>query len=161
MAELKPKIAPGSRVRMHFSLTLPDTTEVLSTYGGEPLEFTLGDNTMEQMLEFALLGLRGGDEQELLVSGDDVYGARDENQIHWLERNSFPADQALNPGEIMLFSAAEGDELAGVVLAVEEDLVQIDFNHPLSGKHFHYKVTILDVEEALDSDPVANDQLCR
>ncbi|MEW8505201.1 MAG: FKBP-type peptidyl-prolyl cis-trans isomerase [Candidatus Thiodiazotropha sp.] len=157
MAEFKPKISPTSRVRMHFSLRLQDGTEILSTYGGEPLAFTLGDETMEQLLEFALLGLRAGDEQDLLVSGDEVYGPRDETQIHWLERNNFSPDQALSPGEIIAFSTPEGEELAGMVLAAEENRVHVDFNHPLSGKHFHYKVTILDVDEAHAPDPTTGD----
>ncbi|MEW8408443.1 MAG: FKBP-type peptidyl-prolyl cis-trans isomerase [Candidatus Thiodiazotropha sp.] len=152
MAEFKPRISPKSRVRMHFSLTLPDDTEVISTYGGEPLAFTLGDNTMEQLLEFAILGLRAGDEQDLLVSGDEVFGPRDETRIHWLERTLFPPDQRLTPGEIIAFTTPEGEELAGMVLEVDNGRVHIDFNHPLSGKQFHYKVTILDVEAAPDPE---------
>ncbi|MEW8561581.1 MAG: FKBP-type peptidyl-prolyl cis-trans isomerase, partial [Candidatus Thiodiazotropha sp.] len=152
MADFKPKISPDSRVRMHFSLTLPDDTEVISTYGGEPLVFTLGDKTMEQLLEFAILGLRAGDEQDLLVSGDEVFGPRDETHIHWLERRSFPPDQLLKPGEIIEFTTPEGEAFAGMVLGVENGRVQVDFNHPLSGKQFHYKVTILDVEAAPDPE---------
>jgi FKBP-type peptidyl-prolyl cis-trans isomerase SlpA len=131
---------------MHFSLTLLDKTEILSTYGDEPLDFCLGDNTMEQMLEFALLGLRAGDEQKLQVSGDDVYGPRDTTLIHWLDRAQFPADQAITPGEIIAFTTPEGEELAGTVLQLEHKRVQVDFNHPLSGKQFLYKVTILEVD---------------
>ncbi|PVV05518.1 MAG: hypothetical protein B6D77_19330 [gamma proteobacterium symbiont of Ctena orbiculata] len=152
MGALKLKITPQSRVKMHFSLTLPDATEIISTYGDEPLDFTLGEDTMEQMLEFALLGLRTGDEQDLLVSGDDVYGPRDDTLIHWLERQEFAPDQSLNPGEIIAFSTPEGEELAGTVLQVEGERVQIDFNHPLSGRQFRYRVTILDVEQAQDPD---------
>ena len=157
MAAFKPKITPLSRVKMHFSLTLPDGTEIISTYGDEPMDFTLGDNTMEQMLEFALLGLRAEDEQDLLVSGDDVYGPRDDTLIHWLDKQEFPPHQSLNPGEIIAFSTPEGEELAGTVLQVDNGRVHVDFNHPLSGKQFHYKVTILEVEQALDQDPSGND----
>jgi FKBP-type peptidyl-prolyl cis-trans isomerase SlpA len=152
MAEFKPKITPLSRVKMHFSLTLPDGTEILSTYGEEPLDFRLGDDTMEQMLEFALLGLRAGDEQELLVSGDDVYGPRDDNMIHWLDKPAFPADHSLNTGEIVAFTTPEGESLAGMVLRVDNERVEVDFNHPLSGRQFRYKVTILEVEEAPTKD---------
>ncbi|MEW8168185.1 MAG: FKBP-type peptidyl-prolyl cis-trans isomerase [Candidatus Thiodiazotropha endolucinida] len=156
MAEFKPKIAPLSRVKMHFSLTLPDGTEIISTYGDEPLDFKLGDNTMEQMLEFAILGLRAGDEQELLVQGDDVYGPRDSTLIHWLDKKAFSTAQPLNPGEIIAFTTPEGKELAGTVLQVDDEGVQVDFNHPLSGKQFSYKVTILDVQEAPDPDRNGN-----
>ncbi|MEW8029923.1 MAG: FKBP-type peptidyl-prolyl cis-trans isomerase [Candidatus Thiodiazotropha sp.] len=157
MAEFKPKIAPLSRVKMHFSLTLPDKTEIVSTYGEEPLEFSLGDNTMEQMLEFALLGLQAGDEQELLVKGDDVYGSRDNTLIHWLDKSEFQADQTFNPGEIIAFTTPEGEELAGTVLQIDDERVQVDFNHPLSGKQFSYKVTILEVEPTPFPGPEKND----
>lgn len=161
MAEFKPKIAPGCRVRMHFSLTLQDKTEIVSTYGGEPLDFILGDNTMEPMLEFALLGLRAEDEQDLLVSGDDVYGPRDETLLHWLNRKDFAANQPLQPGEIIAFTTPEGEALAGTLLQVEDERVHVDFNHPLSGRQFHYKVTILEVDTAPDLNtaninPVSN-----
>ncbi|MES9923547.1 MAG: FKBP-type peptidyl-prolyl cis-trans isomerase [Candidatus Thiodiazotropha endolucinida] len=152
MTEFKPKIAPLCRVKMHFSLTLPDKTEIISTYADEPLDFSLGDNTMEQMLEFAILGLRAGDEQELLVQGDDVYGPRDSTLIHWLDKKEFSSAQPLNPGEIIAFTTPEGEELAGTVLQVGDEGVQVDFNHPLSGKQFSYKVTILDVQETPDPD---------
>jgi FKBP-type peptidyl-prolyl cis-trans isomerase SlpA len=142
---------------MHFSLTLADETEILSTYGGEPLDFRLGDNTMEQMLEFALLGLRAGDEQQLQVSGDDVYGPRDNTLIHWLDSAQFPADQALTPGEIIAFTTPQGEELAGTVLQIEHERVQVDFNHPLSGKQFSYKVTILEVNLAPVQDTHGTD----
>jgi FKBP-type peptidyl-prolyl cis-trans isomerase SlpA len=152
MGEVKPQIAPGSLVRMHFSLTLPDDTEILSTYGGAPLEFTLGDNTMEQMLEFALLGLHSGDEQDLLVSGDDVFGPRDSSLIHWLDRKQFPADQTLTPGELISFTTPQGEEVAGMILKLEDGSVEVDFNHPLCGRQFRYRVTILDVTDAPDTD---------
>ncbi|MCU7814458.1 MAG: FKBP-type peptidyl-prolyl cis-trans isomerase [Candidatus Thiodiazotropha sp. (ex Rostrolucina anterorostrata)] len=148
MTEKKPQIAPGSRVKMHFALTLPDNTEIVSTYQDTPLDFTLGDDTMEQMLELALLGLHAEDEQCLIVSGDDVYGPRDEALIHWLDLEAFPTSQILNEGEVIAFTTPEGEELAGIILKVEVKQVQVDFNHPLSGKQFHYKVTILEIEHA-------------
>jgi FKBP-type peptidyl-prolyl cis-trans isomerase SlpA len=142
---------------MHFSLTFPEGTEILSTYSDQPLDFTFGDNTMEPMLEFALLGLRAGEEQELLVSGDDVYGPRQDSLIHWLDKGAFAANQSLNPGEIIAFTTPEGEELAGTVVHTDNQRVQIDFNHPLSGKSFHYRVTILAVEPSQDQDTQGND----
>ncbi|MCU7924046.1 MAG: FKBP-type peptidyl-prolyl cis-trans isomerase [Candidatus Thiodiazotropha sp. (ex Dulcina madagascariensis)] len=147
MPEKKTQIAPGSRVRMHFSLTLPDDTEVVSTYRENPLEFTLGDNTMEQMLELSLLGLQAGDEQSLLISGDDVYGTKDDERVHWVNKKEFPADQALNTGQVIAFTTPTGEALAGVIEKIERERVLVDFNHPLSGKTIRFKVTILRVEQ--------------
>jgi FKBP-type peptidyl-prolyl cis-trans isomerase SlpA len=131
---------------MHFSLTLGDGTEAVSTYQETPLDFTLGDGTMEPLLEYALLGLHAGDEQALQVSGDEVYGPSDESKIHWLDMDSFPSDMTLCEGQLIAFSAEQDQELAGVVKQIDGERVLVDFNHPLSGKSFRYKVTILSVE---------------
>ncbi|MEW8625526.1 MAG: FKBP-type peptidyl-prolyl cis-trans isomerase [Candidatus Thiodiazotropha sp.] len=140
------RIDPGYRVTMHFSLTLSDGTEVLSTYRESPLEFTLGDGTMEPLLEYALLGLQAGDEQTLEVSGDEVYGPRDEARIHWLKRTEFPQDMALDESQVVAFSTPQGEELAGTILELKDDQLLVDFNHPLSGKTFQYRVSIINVE---------------
>jgi FKBP-type peptidyl-prolyl cis-trans isomerase SlpA len=141
-----PEIAPGMRVSMHFSLSLKDGTEALSTYQDTPLEFTLGDGTLEPMLEYALLGLHAGDEQTLEVSGNEVYGPPDEDNIHWMERQLFPSDMALAEAQVIAFGNDQGESIPGVIQQVEAERVRVDFNHPLSGKPILYKVTILAVE---------------
>ena len=147
MLESNPQIAPGCRVRMHFSLTLPDGTEVLSTYQESPLEFTLGDGTMEPLLEYALLGLHAGDEQALEVSGDEVYGPADETRTHWLGIDEFPPGIALEEGQIIAFTSGQEEELPGTIKQIDGTRVLVDFNHPLSGRAIQYKVTILNVEQ--------------
>lgn len=138
----------GSRVRMHYAMTLQDGTEIVSTYDDEPLLFTLGDGTLEQPLELALIGLRPGDEQNLLVSGDEIYGVADRDNVQWMERGEFPAQLALNEGQIIGFTTPEGDAVAGSVKTVEPSRILVDFNHPLSGTSFNFKVEILEVMPA-------------
>ncbi|MES9850935.1 MAG: FKBP-type peptidyl-prolyl cis-trans isomerase [Candidatus Thiodiazotropha sp. L084R] len=148
MTTSTPEIAMGCHVKMHFSLTLPDGTEVLSTYQESPLEFIMGDGTMEPLLEYALLGLHTGDEQSLEVSGDEVYGAKDQANIHWIERSTFPSDLSLDESQIIVFTTEQGEETPGRIQQIEKEQVLVDFNHPLSGRNFQYKVSILSVESA-------------
>jgi FKBP-type peptidyl-prolyl cis-trans isomerase SlpA len=46
---------------------------------------------------------------------------------------------------VVAFETPGGQELAGLVLAVEGDLVQVDLNHPLSGRPLNIEVEILAV----------------
>lgn len=131
---------------MHFSLALADGTEALSTYQESPLDFVLGDGTMEPLLEYALLGLQAGDEQTVDVSGDEAFGPLDETKVHWLERTAFPSDMPLSESQIIAFTTAQGEALPGVIKNLDEERVLVDFNHPLSGKTFRYRVSILSVE---------------
>jgi len=139
-----PKIIPGSRVRLHLSLALPDGTEALSTFGEEPMEFTLGDGTLQQGLELALYGLRTGAEQTLRLDGNKVYGPRDEANIHAIPLDRFPAGIDPHPGQIVAFDTPQG-ELPGAILELAEGEARVDFNHPLAGREIVFRVEILEV----------------
>jgi len=147
MSEQRIEIGLDSRVRMHFALGLADGTEAVSTFDDEPMAFQMGDGSLAEGLELALYGLAAGDEQELLIDGADVYGPRDSERIQKVELTRFPVGINPEPGLIVAFTNADGEELAGSVLAVEDGLATVDFNHPLAGRELKFRCRILAVDE--------------
>lgn len=139
------EIVTGSEVTLHFRITLPDGTEALSTFGEEPLTVVIGDGTLRGGLELALYGLKAGDTQRLTLEPDQAFGFHDEALIHQMPRSDFPDDMTLEEGQVIGFTAPSGDEAAGSVMAVGEDQVTVDFNHPLAGKQVTFEVEILAV----------------
>lgn len=140
------KIAPGSQVTMHFSLTLTDGTEAASTFGDEPTTIVMGEGSLSEGLELALFGLVAGDEQSLTLEPDQAFGPRNESKVHPMPRENFGPDMELEPGLIIGFTTPDGQELAGIVLEILDSEVIIDFNHPLAGNEVVFKVEILEVE---------------
>ena len=140
------QIQPGSRVRLHLAIKLADGTVAESTFDGEPLDIAIGDGTLVQGLEVALYGMRAGQRQTLTLHPDQAYGARDPEALGWLPRIQFPVDMALQPGALIGFEGPDGEEIAALILAVETDRVQVDFNHPLAGKPIVFESEILAVE---------------
>jgi FKBP-type peptidyl-prolyl cis-trans isomerase SlpA len=140
-------IVPGSRVVMHFSLSLEDGTEVISTYAEEPIAFTLGDGTLEAALESKIVGQQAGDEQALLLSGNDVYGPRHSDNRQWLDIGEFPPSIELETGQVIAFTTPAGEAVAGTVEKLEGGRALMDFNHPLSGRTLIFRTTILQVEQ--------------
>ena len=138
-------VSPGSPIVMHFSLSLEDGTDVVSTFAEEPMAFTLGDGTMEPALEQKLIGLQPGDEQALLLDGSDIYGARDPDNIQWIDIDEFPASIMLAEGQVIAFSTPQAEEVAGRVETIEDSRVALDFNHPLSGRTIIFTAKILKV----------------
>jgi FKBP-type peptidyl-prolyl cis-trans isomerase SlpA len=126
-------------------MTLTDGNEVASTYEEEPFEFTLGDGSMEPELEAVLLNLHAGDEHTVEMSGDEIYGPRQNKSVEWVERDLFPKEMILCKDLIIGFITADDEEVAGLVVDVEPTRVQVDFNHPLSGRRFLFKTTIIDI----------------
>jgi FKBP-type peptidyl-prolyl cis-trans isomerase SlpA len=145
---MKHQIGIASTVTLHLSLTLEDGTVAESTFGEAPLTFTMGDGTLVHGLELALYGLRPGDTQRLELYPEQAFGLRDPEKIHRLPRAQFSPDMMLEPGLIIGFTTAEGEEIPGSVQSVTDDEVEVDFNHPMAGHTVVFEVEILDVVPA-------------
>lgn len=149
------QIQPGSRVRLHLAIKFADGTVAESTFDDAPLELVIGDGTLVHGLEVALYGMRAGQHQTLTLAPAQAYGERDTQAVGWLPREQFPAEMSLQPGALVGFAGPEGEEVAALVIALEDNRVQIDFNHPLAGKPIIFEAEILSVEappEQLDPD---------
>ena len=145
----KPVIGPGSKVCMHFSITLEDGTVAETTRDdNEPLDFVMGDGTVIEGLELALYGLKAGDKQTLTIEPKLSFGYHDPGNVHTMPRSEFPEDMHLNKGVIIEFNTPAGDEVPGTIVEVGDNEVEVDFNHPLAGHEITFEVEILSVEPA-------------
>jgi FKBP-type peptidyl-prolyl cis-trans isomerase SlpA len=117
-----------------------------SSFDDEPQTFVVGDGSVDKGLELALIGLRPNERQTLTLMPGQAFGQRDESNVRWLPKTSFPADMCLEPGQIVGFTVADGEELAGAVLEIDQARVKVDFNHPLAGREIVFEVHILAVE---------------
>ncbi len=142
-------IGPGTRVTLHFSLSLDDGTVVDSTFEREPAVFEVGDGSLLPGYEEALLGLRAGDETRFDMKPEHGFGQHNPANIQQLSRADFDASIALEPGLVLSFADASGAELPGVVADIDDDTVTVDFNHPLAGREIAFRVAILAVEPAV------------
>jgi len=139
-------IGPGDRVRLHFAMTLEDGTEAESTFGDQPVEITIGQGDLQASLEARLTGLRPGERRRFAIAAQEGFGAHDPALIHMLSRREFPPAMELEPGLIIGFTTPAGDEVPGLILDIQGDEVTVDFNHPLAGRDFEFRVEILSVQ---------------
>ncbi len=139
------EILPGSTVTLHFSLSLPDGTEAISTFDEEPLRFQMGDKTFQPGMELALYGLKAGDEQTLTLTPEQAYGDPEPGLVQRLPLSDF-GDLHPEIGQIMSFTLGEVGETMGIIREIDSDEVVVDFNHPLAGHEVVFRVKILAVE---------------
>ena len=131
---------------MHFSLKLADGMLVESSFEEQPHTFVVGDGSVDSGLELALIGLRPNETQTLTLAPGQAFGQRDESAVKWLPKTDFPPHIQLEPGQIIGFTVADDEDLAGAVLEIDEGRVKVDFNHPLAGREIIFEVQILAVE---------------
>ncbi|MEQ9507670.1 MAG: FKBP-type peptidyl-prolyl cis-trans isomerase [Alloalcanivorax xenomutans] len=131
---------------MHFAVRLMDGTEMDSTFGGEPATFVWGDGSLLPGFERAILGLKAGDRRSVFIDAQSGFGEYNEQNVQHFRRDTFAAPDGMEVGTVMNFADAAGAELPGVVSALDEQWVTVDFNHPLAGRELTFEVEIVRVE---------------
>ncbi len=140
------KVRTGSRVTLHFTLCIADGLVVDHTEPDAPLTIVIGQGDIAEGLEKYLIGLAQGEQRHFDILAGEVHGPADPDAQHIFARTDFPADMALVPGTVMGFALPSGEEVPAMIMAVDEDSVQVDFSHPLAEHDLSFDVTILAVE---------------
>jgi FKBP-type peptidyl-prolyl cis-trans isomerase SlpA len=133
------------RVTLHFAVLLETGEEVDTTRRSKPATFDMGDGSVLPGFESVLIGMKAGDDAQILIEAADAFGARNEDNVRLLSVDKF-AGIELEPGLMVSFAATDG-ELPGVVLRVFADTVEVDFNHPLAGRRIVFDVSVLKVAD--------------
>lgn len=138
-------IGPGTRINLHFRLSLDDGSEVDSTFDKTPASFVFGDGSLLPGVEKQLVGLSAGETGSFRIEPEDAFGQPNPSNVQQFSRGEFGLDVPLEPGLVLSFADAKQQELPGVVSKVEGEWVTIDFNHPLAGRTLIFDVEILAV----------------
>ena len=82
-----------------------------------------------------------------VVSPVDGYGEYDENLVFEVTKDDFEKGVEIYEG--LEFQAEIGEEVRlCTVVAIENDAITIDANHPLSGEELHVRAKVLEIRDA-------------
>lgn len=139
-------IGPGMQVTLHFALKLASGDLIDSTFDRDPAVFVVGDGQLLPGFEECLHGLQAGAEQTFEVGPEKGFGQPNPNNRQIMSVDLFDPDMELSEGLMVSFADANKAELPGIIVAIEDGKVEVDFNHPLAGKDLLFDVKILAVE---------------
>ncbi|MDN6320159.1 MAG: FKBP-type peptidyl-prolyl cis-trans isomerase [Marinobacter sp.] len=141
-------IDKDTRVTLHFALKFESGEVIDSTFDKDAATLEIGDESLPEGFEAYLIGMKAGDKASYQVTPEKAFGQHNPSNVQTFKRHEFSADMVLDPGVMISFADARQQELPGVVSRVEGDEVEVDFNHPLSGRTLTFDVEIVDVEPA-------------
>lgn len=140
-----------SAVLLHFTLKLDDGSTAESTRAnGKPALFRLGDGSLSDALETALLGLKVGDKKAFALEPEAAFGNVIPDLIQYFSRRDFMQAGEPEVGTIMLFTGMDGSEMPGVIREIAGDSITVDFNHPLAGRTAHFDIEVLEIDPVLE-----------
>ena len=153
------KIDRNAHVTVSYELRLNgvDGEMVEQTEADAPLEFVFGTGKMLEMFEQKLEGLVAGNDFQFELKADEAYGELNPNAVvdiptNIFEQNGQVQEGLLEVGNQIPMQDSNGNRLTGIVLEVEDNIVKMDFNHPLAGEDLFFSGKVLGVREATEDE---------
>lgn len=121
-----------------------------------PFAFIHGIGTTLAAFDAGLLGKAAGDSFEFSIDSENGYGEYDAQKVQELDRGIFAEapEGTLVKGNTLPMQYNDPSNPAGIqtiygtIAELKEEVVVMDFNHPLAGQNLNFTGTILEVREA-------------
>jgi FKBP-type peptidyl-prolyl cis-trans isomerase 2 len=140
------KVGPGTIVSMDYSLYLKSGEMVATTEGKTPVKFEFGKGEILSALESKIEGMKAGEKKEIVLTPEEGFGSINYEAIMDVPKSNFPQDVELKEGMTFSLKRDNGKVVPFVIREIKEDMITIDFNHPLAGKTLRFVVKIIDVK---------------
>ena len=140
------RVKNGDIVKVHYTGTLKDGTVFDTSREREPLEFTLGEGSLIEDFEQAVIGMQVGQSKTVTIPAEKAYGPHRDELIFVLERNQLPDDLDPKVGQQLQAKQPEGQTSIVTIIDVSEMSITVDANHPLAGKDLTFEIELIEIE---------------
>ena len=140
-------ISQDQVVSIHYTLTDDEGAVIDSSAAGEPLAYLHGHGNLIPGLERELSGKRAGDKLQVKIAPADAYGEYDAALVQRVPRRALKGVSDVRVGLRLQAQTPDGPR-ALTVTQVNGDMVTLDGNHPLAGKHLNFAVEVAEVRAA-------------
>ncbi len=116
----------------------------------KPLTISMGESEAPPTLQQALLGMSVNESKSVRVPPEEGYGVRHKNLLQQIKKESFGAKVSPKPGMILSLNIeknGEQQQIPATVIEINNDMVTVDYNHPLAGHHLNYELTVIEIKK--------------
>jgi len=135
----------GNTIRVDYTGTLENGTVFDSSIGREPLEFVAGIGQLIPGFDNAVIGMKIGEEKDIVIQPEDAYGDYNPQAIQEIPRDQLDSNQEIEVGMVMALTAPDGQQIPGTVTEVTDEIITIDLNHQLVGQVLNFKIKIIEI----------------
>ncbi len=138
------KVETTSKVKVHYTGRLEDGTvfDTSIAEGREPLEVELGLGQLIKGFEAGLIDMSEGEKKTVEISVEDAYGDPRPEFINEVPKTNVP--EGIQVGESLQGMGPQGPVNVQVI-AVNEETVTLDANHPLAGKNLIFDLEVVSI----------------
>lgn len=143
-----------------LSYTLMVEGDIIETVKADnPLKFIFGTGYLLPKFEENVLNKVKGDTFDFKLSAKEGYGEINNDAVVELPKDLFMVDGKveeglLTVGNVLPMQDSDGNRLQGTIDEIKEDVVIMNFNHPLAGSELHFKGEVVEVRESTPEELV-------
>ncbi len=144
----------GKETVVSLSYTLMVEGDIVETVKNDnPLRFIFGTGYLLPKFEENVADKVVGDTFEFILSAKEGYGEINPEAVVELPKDMFMIDGKIEDGLLTLGNVlpmqdSDGNRLQGTIDEIKDDVVVMNFNHPLAGSELHFKGEVVEVREA-------------
>ncbi len=155
------KITENLVVSLDYTLQVDQNGEKViadKSQPGQPLAFIFGSGMLLPEFESNIAGKEVNDAFDFKISAENGYGISDPQQIVNIPVDAFKdpsgnIDQnMLKVGNVLPMQDNHGQHFNGLVAEINDEIVTMDFNHPLADKELHFTGVVIEVREATEEE---------
>jgi len=137
-------IEAGKTVKVHYKGTLDDGSVFDSTEGRGPIEFEMGSGTLITGFENTVAEMEIDETRSVTIPSAEAYGDVNEDMVGQIPRSNLPEEIEPEVGMVLSMESSDGDMPVRVV-AMDEENLTLDANHPLAGQNLTFELTLIEV----------------
>lgn len=142
------KVADGLFVSVDYKGTLQNGETFDTSEGRQPLEVQMGAGQLIKGFENALMGMVLNEKKTFTLTAEEAYGAVDEDRKHTFARDDVPAEMDPQVGQTVGLTTHDGQQVPARIIAVNEEGVTVDLNHPLAGESLTFAIEVVGINAA-------------
>lgn len=138
-------IEKGQKIKIHYTGTLDDGKQFDSSIGRDPLEFEMGAGMVIPGFESGVADMAIGEKKKIDIPVAEAYGEKRDEMVMEFDRANLPEDLEPVVGMGLQMQGPQGQAIPVQIIAVLEETITIDANHPLAGKSLTFELELIEV----------------
>lgn len=134
-------------VGFHYALLDEKGQVIESSREQDAVSFTTGEKQIIPALEQAMLGKSAGDKFQLKLKAAQAYGEWVDEKAYDIAKTDLAGLQEIELGMACEVTNPQGEKELVTIVAIEEDRITVDSNHPYAGVDLKFSIEIMSVNQ--------------
>jgi len=142
---MKNVIEKGDTVLVHYIGKFTNGTTFDSSKERGPVKFKVGDGSLINGFEKAVVGMKAGDKKIMEILPENGYGPYHAELVSTIKASQLPPHIKPQIGLELELSSDEFNPISVIITEMKNGEITLDGNHPLAGKTLVFEVEIVEI----------------